>query len=416
MSFRFRLEPTAEQARVLRMHCNHARFIWNLGIEQHAFSARYRRRSKFQTQEHNLWNGQLTEIRGIHEWLAEGSSVVQQAALRDLHQAWVNRWTRPDHFRKPTRRTRKGKQGFAAYQVPAEKLNADWGQVRLPKAGWVKFRMHRNLAEFTGVRVTVDTRGQWHVSFTNIPELIEGPGDGSVIGLRRGVNVGFQSSDGRSWTAPGLSDRETKQLVRLRRKGARQQQGSKQWWLTMRRIAKLKATERLRRKDMMEKATTELASTCDIIRVADLQVIKMLKSAKGTVEDPGTNVQQKRDLNRGISGQGWAEFVTRLGQKVGEERLQRVPAPFTAQRCFGCGHVAEENLVSFKRFRCVSCGREASVALNGAQNISVSEPLELTAREQKSLDRRVASREKQFQKQRDLAELSGGSLPQAGVG
>jgi transposase len=34
---RFRLDPTLAQAAVLRGHCDHARFVWNLAVEQHAW-------------------------------------------------------------------------------------------------------------------------------------------------------------------------------------------------------------------------------------------------------------------------------------------------------------------------------------------------------------------------------------------
>jgi len=33
---RYRLLPTAEQAAVLADHCRHARYVWNLAVEQHS--------------------------------------------------------------------------------------------------------------------------------------------------------------------------------------------------------------------------------------------------------------------------------------------------------------------------------------------------------------------------------------------
>ncbi|MGH3863107.1 helix-turn-helix domain-containing protein [Actinokineospora sp.] len=33
---RFRLQPTPAQERVSLEHCGHARFVWNLAVEQHA--------------------------------------------------------------------------------------------------------------------------------------------------------------------------------------------------------------------------------------------------------------------------------------------------------------------------------------------------------------------------------------------
>ena len=34
---RYRLNPTPAQEAVLQDHCGHARYVWNLAVEQHAF-------------------------------------------------------------------------------------------------------------------------------------------------------------------------------------------------------------------------------------------------------------------------------------------------------------------------------------------------------------------------------------------
>ena len=66
------------------------------------------------------------------------------------------------------------------------------------------------------------------------------------------------------------------------------------------RIARLRARETDRRKDWAEKASTDIARRFDVIRVEDLQIKNMTRSARGTPENPGRNVGQKAGLNRGI--------------------------------------------------------------------------------------------------------------------
>ncbi|MEU1185570.1 helix-turn-helix domain-containing protein [Streptomyces sp. NPDC005820] len=34
---RFRLYPTGGQERQMLLHCAHARYVWNLAVEQHAY-------------------------------------------------------------------------------------------------------------------------------------------------------------------------------------------------------------------------------------------------------------------------------------------------------------------------------------------------------------------------------------------
>ena len=53
-----------------------------------------------------------------------------------------------------------------------------------------------------------------------------------------------------------------------------------------------------------------------MIRVEDLQIKNITRSAKGTRENPGRNVQQKAGLNRGILRSGWGLLVRRLQDKA----------------------------------------------------------------------------------------------------
>ena len=45
----------------------------------------------------------------------------------------------------------------------------------------------------------------------------------------------------------------------------------------------------------------------DFIAIEDLEIKNMTKSAKGTLEEPGKNVAQKRGLNREIMRQSWGD-------------------------------------------------------------------------------------------------------------
>ena len=110
-----------------------------------------------------------------------------------------------------------------------------------------------------------------------------GPGDCSVVGIDRGVVVSAALSTGELLYAPGLSPGESKRLKVLQRRIARATRGSKRRDKTKCAIARLKARERDRRKDWVEKTTTDLARRFDVIRVEALDVRAMSRSARGTV-------------------------------------------------------------------------------------------------------------------------------------
>jgi putative transposase len=83
---RYRLYPTPTQEVVLLGHCAGARFVWNLAIEQRSWW----QPGRGSPPGFSLQCRQLTDARAAFPWLAEGSIIVQQQALRDLHQAWSN--------------------------------------------------------------------------------------------------------------------------------------------------------------------------------------------------------------------------------------------------------------------------------------------------------------------------------------
>jgi putative transposase len=83
---RFRLYPSAAQKVLLAEQCGHARYVWNLGLEQHLMWRRW----QGPTPGFSAQSAQLTEARAAAPWLVCGSQTVQQQALRDLDQGWRN--------------------------------------------------------------------------------------------------------------------------------------------------------------------------------------------------------------------------------------------------------------------------------------------------------------------------------------
>jgi len=138
-------------------------------------------------------------------------------------------------------------------------------------------------------------------------------------------------------------------------------------------IARLTAREVDRRKDWVEKTSTDLARRFDVIRVEDLNVKGMTRTARGTIDAPGRNVRAKAGLNRGILAAGWGLLVTRLEQKA-PGRVEKVNPAYTSQTCHTCTHVASASRQSQAVFRCVACGHQANADVNAARNIRDREP------------------------------------------
>jgi transposase len=202
-----------------------------------------------------------------------------------------------------------------------------------------------------------------------IPAPVPAPGNGQIVGIDRGVAVSAALSTGDLLHCPALTAREWARLRRLQRKLAGAARGSNRRGRVKHAIARLRARESDRRKDWAEKTSTGIARRFDLIRVEDLQITNMTRSAKGTRENLGRNVRAKAGLNRGIMRSGWGLLVRRLQDKA-PGRVEKINPALTSQRCSACGHVDRGSRESRAVFRCTACGFAGNADVNAAINIA----------------------------------------------
>ncbi|MFI6720431.1 RNA-guided endonuclease InsQ/TnpB family protein [Kribbella sp. NPDC050470] len=369
---RFRMYPSGAQEPALLRQCRHARYMWNLALEQWSMwtpdkapAARFVEQAR-----------QLTEARAEFGWLRAGSQTVQQQALRDFAQAVKNFYART--HRRPTWRKAGLHEGFRIVGSQAariEKLSRKWARVLVPKVGWVRFRLSRAIPDAKSYRVTRDRAGRWHLAFAVVPAPIPAPGTGEVVGVDRGITVSAALSTGDRLTCPSLSDRERERLRHLQQRLARCRRGSNRRLRVRAAIARLYSRARDRRKDWVEKISTDLARRFDVIRVEDLRIAQMTHRPRPK-PDPDrrggylpNRRRAKAGLNRGILANGWGLLVQRLEHKAAG-RVEKINPAYTSRTCSVCGHCAPENRESQAVFRCVACGHRANADVNAAVNIA----------------------------------------------
>ena len=130
----------------MRDYCAHARYVWNLAVEQHAHWRPGRARAPGYVEQCR----QLTEARAEHAWLAAGSQTVQQQALRDFAGAMAAFLDPENPDRRPSWRKAGRNEGFRivgrrGQQWEVRRLSRKTGEVRVPKIGWVRFRWSRSM-------------------------------------------------------------------------------------------------------------------------------------------------------------------------------------------------------------------------------------------------------------------------------
>ncbi|MET8389075.1 transposase [Streptosporangium canum] len=141
---------------------------------------------------------QLVEAKGEFEWLAEVPGHCLQQTLIDLDQAcarhstwkvdWKSKVKNSPSFRFPE-----------GGKILVERLNRRWARAKLPKLGWVRFRLTRPLGASVKNATVSRDGGHWYISFLvedglTPPERHADPG--TAVGIDRGVVKVVTRSDG----------------------------------------------------------------------------------------------------------------------------------------------------------------------------------------------------------------------------
>lgn len=148
-------------------------------------------------------------------------------------------------------------------------------------------------------------------------------------------------------------------------------------------IRRLKAKQTRLRREQNEQLSHDLVfgsdnrnvQGADTIVFENLKITNMMRSASGTVDEPGSGVAQKRGLNRRIQGMAWGDLKKRTTDKARLAALDGrdvivtdVPPQNTSRRCPACKHTEKKNR-SGQRFACRKCGYTGHADTVGATNV-----------------------------------------------
>jgi putative transposase len=211
--------------------------------------------------------------------------------------------------------------------------------------GAVRCVLHRAIAadaKLLSVSVSREA-GRW-VASVLIERTVGAPPDRSgerVVGIDLGVSQPVVLSTGEVYALPRTSEGDADHLARLQQRVASKELGSRNRGKAVQRLAAFKAAYARARRDAMDKVTTNIAKNHGVVAMEDLRVRHMTASARGTLEEPGTNVAAKAGLNRSILDVAPGALCVRLGYKLAASGgvLLLVPSAHTSQRCNVCGHI-----------------------------------------------------------------------------
>ncbi|MFC5721730.1 RNA-guided endonuclease InsQ/TnpB family protein [Streptomyces gamaensis] len=395
---RARLALSPAEIRVMDDQAHAARTVWNC---LHAWWL------MMPKDKRTLANADaaIRQARKDLDFLGKLPAQAAQAVLKTYFQSWKNCWEgRAD---TPTFKGRF--RSVMSVDIPQGRdlqivrINRRWGMVSIPKVGRVRFRWTKHLPvgkkanadnRITGARLVKDALG-WHIAFrVQTLELAPQPHQGPEVGIDAGVNLPLALSnedhqdhgrpprlpDGTADRDKWLTGKEKAKLLNLERQAAHQRSFRKKGEKTSGRlrhtydqIKQLRAKATRRALDWQHQTTTYLARTYGTVVVEQLTITNMVKSARGTIEEPGTNVKAKAGLNRSIAQEAWGRTVTMLTYKTARYggRLVKVTTPNTSRRCSACGFTVPGSREDQATFVCKNpdCGFQCNADWNAARNI-----------------------------------------------
>ena len=353
----YRLQPTKEQEALFEQYAGVCRLIWNLALEQRCHHWR-----NFQRQSGNSISfasqcRELTELRKEFDWIRAVPQDCQKMAMKNLETAFSRWWKGLACHPERRRKHRHSSFTFEGRNTEIRKINRRWGQVRLPKIGWVKFRFTRPVKGKICEATVSKTPLGWQISFgcKFEEELVD---NGLTVGIDRGVTVPIMLSDGTSYSLPAEIKRHEDAVRRAQRVLSRRKRGSKRYLKAKQRLAKIKARQARARKHWAHVATTRITRRYSGV------VIEALKTKNMTSSGP-----HKRGLNRSILNVGWGQIETMLAYKAA--RLVKVNPAYTSQTCSSCGTVDSQSRKSQANFVCTSCGHRDNADRNAANVILI---------------------------------------------
>lgn len=193
----------------------------------------------------------------------------------------------------------------------------------------------------------------------------------AAVGVDVGVTKAIAQSDESVVPLPKTIKAARKTKTLRQRAMSRAIKGSKRREKTKLRLARLEAANTRRRKAWHHRQAAKLTRCYRVVGIEDLQVANMVRSAKGTAAEPGTNVKPKAGLNRSILEVGWAGLREKLTYKALRDGaiLVAVPPAGTSQTCSVCGYRDADNRRSQAVFVCGQCGHRENADINAAKVI-----------------------------------------------
>ncbi len=388
---RIRLYPNAAERQTLAVQFGCVRFVRNkaLALKKAAWSERKETLSCYTIKSMiPVWKA------GEYPWLKEADSQALQSAVLNLNVAYQNFFKRHAGFP----RFLKKHDARQSIQYP-QRVKLDENQIYLPKVGWVKAVVHREITgKIKTVTVTRESNGKYYAAIlteNGIPavEPARRFDEESITGIDLGLKDVIVDHRGQKSGNPKFLNTDLPNLRRKQKALSRKIEAAKarfdaaktQWQgdgvapfrlrdffgsniaKDQRRVARAHERVRHARNDWQHKLSRQLADENQAVAAETLNVKGMMRN---------------RRLSRAIADVGWGGLLVKTGYKLQRKggHLVKIDRWFPSSKtCSFCGAINQELTLADHEWTCTSCNTVHDRDTNAALNIRAAGRVALKA-------------------------------------
>ena len=370
---KLRLYPNKQQQAQLWQMFGNDRRVWNLMLDMAKERYNNNPKSKF-VGEYGM-NYLLKQLKQEYPYLKDSDATSFLVVSHNLDQAFKILFKHRGGY--PRFKSRKSaKQSYTGRSTCSVLAKR---RVKLPKLGSIRTSKTTQLKDCKIKRYTVsyDTAGRYYLSLiVDDPNIKSLEKTGAVVGIDMGVADLAITSDGEkfgTFNAKWLEKQATKWQSKYSRRKYQATIAVRQWnhnhkdvkmdindYQNWQRAQKQKARYQYKiankRKDYLQKITTELVRDYDVIVMEDLKAKNLLKN---------------HSLAKAIANASWYQFRTMLEYKCKwyGKQLIVVKPNYTSQICSTCGFHSGKKPLEVREWTCPKCGTHHDRDINAAVNI-----------------------------------------------
>lgn len=349
-AYKFLLNPTKKQSKILKEILEECRWLYNLFLEQRISA--HELEMKLTKYDQLMMIPALKMERPSLDLVY--SQVLQDVGVR-LDKAFQNFFRRFKNGDLPGFPRFKSYDRYNSFCFPQSGFQLNNKELKIAKVGKIRIKQHRSIEGKIKTCTLIQENTKWFVCFScEVSAKVLEPNEKSV-----GIDVGLENfavlSTGEKIENPRFFQKEQKELAKAQKKLSKLEKNTIERNKQKKVVQNIHSRIKNKRFNFCHQTSRQIINEFQYICVEDLNIKSMIQGSY---------------LAKSISDASWNQFCQFLTYKAEEagRKLGIVNPAYTSQICSQCGSCTKKKL-SERTHMCLECGYKTTRDLNAAQNI-----------------------------------------------